>query len=77
MLSTTFPARRSRRWKRLSANAAPVDFDPTTHPIIAVHFFGVELPHPVGQIAAEMLADLRIKRGYFNQIDAYREWQRR
>ena len=77
MLSTTSPARRSRRSKRSGANTAPVDFDPATHPIISKHWFGIEPPHPVGQIAAEMSADLRFKRGYFNQIDAYREWQRR
>ena len=71
------PLRRSSRAKRSGANTAPGNFDAAANPIIARHFFGIEPPHPVGQIAAEMSADLRFKRGYFNQIDAYREWQRR
>ncbi len=38
------------------------DFDPGTHPIIARHWFGVEPPHPIGQIAAEVMANLRRRR---------------
>ena len=36
----------------------PAGFDPTAHPIIARHVFGVE-PFPIGQIAAEVVAELQ------------------
>ena len=42
MLSNTSPARRSSRAKRSGANSAPVTFDSATHPIISLHWFGVE-----------------------------------
>ncbi len=48
--------------KRRGANTAPVNFDPATHPIIARHWFGVEPLRPIGQIAAEAVADLRRRR---------------
>ena len=45
-----------------AADLTPADFDPGTHPIIAIHFFGVEPPRPVGPIAAEVVADLQRRR---------------
>lgn len=62
MSSTTSPARRSSRAKRSGANTAPVNFDPATHPILSRHWFGIEPLHPIGQIAAEIVADLRFRR---------------
>ena len=44
------------------ANAAPDDFDPRTHPILATHFFGVKPPHPIGPIAAALVASPRRQR---------------
>ena len=48
--------------KRRGVNTAPVNFDPATHPIIARHWFGVKPLRPIGQIAAEAVADLRRRR---------------
>ena len=36
--------------------------DPGTHPIIARHWFGVELVRPIRSIAAEVVVDLRFRR---------------
>ncbi len=58
MLSTTSPARRSRRSKRSGANTAPIDFDPGTHPIISKHWFGIEPPRPVAEDEVDAGADL-------------------
>ena len=55
-------SRHSRRSKRRGANAAPDDFDADACPILAIHFFGLEPPRPVGPIAAEAAADLRFRR---------------
>jgi hypothetical protein len=62
MSITTSSARAASRAKRHGANTAPVNFDPATHPIIARHWFGVEPLRPIGQIAAEAVADLRRRR---------------
>lgn len=62
MLSNTSPTRRSSRAKRRRANTAPVSFDPATHPIIGLHWFGITLLHPIGPIAAGLVADLRFRR---------------
>ncbi len=64
MLSTTSLARRSSRVKSREGNTAPVNFDSNAFPIIAVHFFGVELPHPVGPIPVEAPASLRRHRQF-------------
>ncbi len=47
---------------RQSQDQRLTDFDPATYPIIALHFFGVEPLRPVGQIAAEVVADLQFRR---------------
>jgi len=44
------------------AQGSPTGFDPSTHPILAVHFFGVEPLHPIGQIAAALVASPRRQR---------------
>ena len=54
--------RRATSAKRSGANTAPVNFDPGTHPILAVHYFGLEPPHPIGQIAAVIVADMKFRR---------------
>ena len=43
-------------------DSAPADFDATANPIIARHFFGVEPFGAIGQVAAEVVADLRRQR---------------
>ena len=43
------------------------DFDPARFPILAIHFFGVELPCSVGPIAAEVVADLQ-RRHHAQQV---------
>ncbi len=43
-----------RRW--------PADFDPAAFPILARHFFGIEPLHPIGPIAAEIVANPRRQR---------------
>lgn len=40
----------------------PADFDPAAHPIISRHFFGIEPFRPIGQVAAEVVADLKFRR---------------
>ena len=77
MLSTTSPARRSRRSKRSGANTAPVDFDAADHPILAAHWFDIEPPTPRPANEPDGFVLFDSKRDYLNQIDAYREWQRR
>ncbi len=42
--------------------SAPVGFDPAAHPIIARHWFGVEPFRQIGEVAAEVAADLRFRR---------------
>ena len=38
------------------------DFDPVTYPIIAQHFFGIDPRRPIGEVAAEVVADLAFRR---------------
>ena len=40
----------------------PAGFDPTARPIIARHIFGVEPFRPLGEVAAEVVADLQFRR---------------
>ncbi len=40
----------------------PAGFDPATHPIIARHVFGVEPFRPIGEVAAEVVANLQFRR---------------
>ena len=40
----------------------PAGFDPIANPIIARHFFGVEPFRPIGEVAAQVVADLRFRR---------------
>ncbi len=54
--------RPARRAKLSGANTTPTNFDPARHPIISRHWFGVEPLRSIGQIAAEVVADLRFRR---------------
>ncbi len=47
---------------RRSKGSLPADLDPGTRPIIARHFFGVELLRPTGPIAAKIVASPRRQR---------------
>ena len=58
----TATARASSPTRFNGANTAPVNFNPATCPIIARHWFGIEPFRPIGQIAAEVVADLRFPR---------------
>ena len=40
----------------------PADFDAETHPIIGLHFFGVEPRRSTTVVAADVVADLRFRR---------------
>ena len=40
----------------------PVGFDPAAYPIIARHFFGIEPFRSIGEVAAQVVADLRRQR---------------
>ncbi len=59
MLSNTSPARIASRGEDDGTDAVPTDLDPAVHPIIAIHFFGVNPPHPIGSIAAALVANPR------------------
>ena len=52
----------SSRAGRNGTDTAPRNFDPATYPIIACHFFGVAPLRSIGSIAAEVVADLRVRR---------------
>ena len=54
---TTQPAATVSRGR--SAESVPADLDPTAYPILAIHWFGLEPPRPVGPIAADAVAGLR------------------
>ena len=43
-------------------DSAPADFDAAAHPIIAHHFFGVEPLRQIGDIADNVVADLKRQR---------------
>ena len=62
MSITISSARPASRAKRNGVDAVPVNIDPGAYPILAVHFFGLEPPRPVGPVAAEVVADLRFRR---------------
>ncbi len=44
------------------ADELQIGFNPAAHPIIARHFFGVEPFRSIGEVAAEVVADLRVRR---------------
>ena len=44
------------------ADELQVGFNPVAHPIIARHFFGVEPFRPICEVAAEVVADIRLRR---------------
>ncbi len=44
------------------AQGSPTGFDPAAHPILAVHYFGLEPPRPVGSIAGVIVADMKFRR---------------
>ncbi len=60
-MSITSPERAARRVKT-ALDSVPTYFDSSVHPIIARHFFGVEPFRSMGQVAAEVVADLRFRR---------------
>ncbi len=62
MCLITATARASSPTRFNGANTAPVNFNPATCPIIARHWFGIEPFRPIGQVAAEVVADLRFRR---------------
>ncbi len=43
------------------ADELQVGFNPAAHPIIARHFFGVEPFRPIGEVAAEVVADIKFR----------------
>ena len=60
VLADDFDTPRDNPTGRKNQQASPSpDFDAAACPIIARHFFGVE---PIGQVAAEIVADLRFQR---------------
>ncbi len=44
------------------ADELQVGFNPAAHPIIARHFFGVEPFRSIGEVAAEVVADIKFRR---------------
>ena len=40
----------------------PADFDPAAFPILSQHFFGLEPPRPIAQIATEAAVNMRLRR---------------
>ncbi len=74
MSITTFHARRLGRADGLNSDhydsaafarpaQLPADFDLATHPIIARHWFGIEPPHSIGPVAAEIAVERGIAAG--------------
>ncbi len=57
LTTPTSPA--ASRGKHNGVDAAPIDFDPADHPIIARHVFGVSPFPPIGEAAARVAADLK------------------
>ncbi len=45
-----------------AVESTPADLDPAAHPIIAKHWFGIEPLRPIGEVAAEVVADLQFRR---------------
>ena len=45
-------------------DSIPVDFNPDTHPILAEHWFGSAPLHPIGEVAAQLVADRRRQRQF-------------
>ena len=45
-----------------SVDRPPADFDASALPIIARHFFGVEPFRSIGEVAGEVVADIRFRR---------------
>ena len=62
MLSNTPPARTASRAEDNGTDAVPANLNPHTCPIIARHWFGIEPRSSIGQIAAEVVADLKFRR---------------
>ncbi len=59
--ATTRAASRTEVASR-SRDCPPADFDASAHPIIARHFFGIEPFRSIGEVAADVVADLRFRR---------------
>ena len=58
--ATTRAASRTEVASR-SRDHLPLDFDASAHPIIGRHWFGVEPFRSIGEVAAEVVADLRFR----------------
>ena len=54
----TTPSARAASRAKSASDSAPTDFDATTNPIIARHWFGVEPFHQIGDVAAVVVAGL-------------------
>ena len=57
--STIRAARRTESRPR-SPDCAPADFDASSHPILAQHWFGIPPLCPIGTIAAEAISGLKL-----------------
>lgn len=60
--TSTPPAASCSESRPRSPDCAPADFDPGAHPILARHWFGIEPPRSTGQVAGEVVANLRRQR---------------
>ena len=58
----TTPSTRTASCSRSAPDWVPTDFDATTNPIIARHWFGVEPFRPIGHVVAYVISDLRRRR---------------
>ena len=58
--TSTRPAATNSRDR--TTDLVPADFDPAANPILSRHWYGVEPPHPVGPITAEVASNLRRQR---------------
>ncbi len=46
---------------RRAPGLLPTGFDPAAHPILSQHWFGIEPLRSIGQIAAEIVSDLKFR----------------
>ncbi len=55
----TDPGRTKPRRSIGALDSAPADFDPAANPILAQHWYGIAPLHPIGEVAAQLVADRR------------------
>ncbi len=59
IITPTAQAQRAKRHSTLSKSSpVPLDFDPAAMPILSRHWYGVAPFRPIGELAAEIVADL-------------------